>query len=319
MSRVVLITGGCGFIGSNFINLFYSNNPDDIIVNLDAMYYCASKENVNHEVRNSNRYHLIEGNTQNEELVNHVLNKHNITHVINFAAQSHVTNSFSNPLQYTRDNILGTHTLLECCRKYGKLIKFIHVSTDEVYGESHLDDEDKKHENSILCPTNPYAATKASAELIVKSYYYSFKMPILITRGNNVYGSNQYPEKVIPVFIQLLKNNKKLTIEGTGTNTRGFLHVFDVARAFELVLNKGSIGEIYNIGCEDHDEISIINLAKLMIEMIKKTTDYDQWITYIEDRKFNDQRYYISSDKIKGLGWSSHIPFEEGLRKLINN
>ena len=315
----LLITGGCGFIGSNFINYIFSKKKYNIF-NFDAMYYCADETNVNTEIRESKNYTLIKGNLCSEDLVNHVLKTHNIEEVIHFAAQSHVQNSFDDSLQYTKDNILGTHILLECCRKYGKIQRFIHVSTDEVYGESMIDiNENHKTEHSILCPTNPYAATKAGAELIAQSYNHSFKMPIIITRGNNVYGPNQYPEKLIPKFIKLLKENKKVTIQGKGTAVRAFLHAYDTATAFESILNKGATGEIYNIGCDEGMEYSVIDVAKILIKMIKKTENYEEWIEYIDDRPFNDQRYYISNQKLKELGWDITIDFMDGLEELVNS
>jgi dTDP-glucose 4,6-dehydratase len=234
-----------------------------------------------------------------------------------------VQNSFEDALQYTKDNIVGTHNLLEVSRKYGKLKKFIHVSTDEVYGESMIEkSENKKTEESILCPTNPYAATKASAELIAQSYYHSFCLPIIITRGNNVYGPNQYPEKIIPRFIKLLKENKKVTIQGDGSNVRAFIHVKDVVNAFDIILEKGVIGEIYNIGSDDNEEYSVYDVAKMLIQKIKNTDhegecNYDDHIEYIEDRPFNDKRYYISNEKIKKLGWSIEANFDNGINELI--
>ena len=355
IETTLLVTGGCGFIGSHFINhIYYKTNYN--IINFDAMYYCASETNVQQEIRDDNkRYKLIKGNLCSYDLVNHVINDYKISYVIHFAAQSHVQNSFEDSLQYTKDNILGTHTLLETCRKYGKIKKFIHVSTDEVYGESMLPTqctkneqnidnglcptqctenvqtiedielrvssntlgEDKKTEESILCPTNPYAATKAGAELIAQSYYHSFKMPIIITRGNNVYGPNQYPEKLIPRFIELLRDNKKVTIQGDGSNIRAFLHSHDVARAFEIILEKGKIGEIYNIGSDENQEYTVLQVANMLIEKIKKTKEHNDWITYIEDRPFNDKRYYISNQKIKDLGWSIDIDFEDGINDLL--
>ena len=313
----LLVTGGCGFIGSNFINYIFEKNKYKII-NFDAMYYCANENNINFNIRNSENYILVKGNLCSTDLVNHVLNTYNIDEVIHFAAQSHVQNSFDDSLQFTQDNILGTHTLLECCRKYGKINKFIHVSTDEVYGESMISiDESKKTEHSILCPTNPYAATKAGAELIAQSYNHSYKMPIIITRGNNVYGPNQYPEKLIPRFIKLLKENKKVTIQGDGSAIRAFLHSYDTARAFEFILEKGVVGEIYNIGCDDGMEFSVMDIAKILIKKIKDTDDYDQWIDYIEDRPFNDSRYFISNQKLKDLGWNVTVSLEDGLNNLL--
>lgn len=315
----LLVTGCCGFIGSNFVNYYFAQNPEVEIVNLDAMYYCASEENIHEVVRNSERYRLAKGNLCSFDLISTILDIYKIDTVIHFAAQSHVQNSFNNALQYTNDNVVGTHTLLEACRKYGKINKFIHISTDEVYGESMLsENEEKKHEGSVLCPTNPYAATKAAAELIAKSYYHSFNMPIIITRGNNVYGPNQYPEKLIPKFIEQLLNNQPVTIQGDGTNVRAFLHVNDVCSALKLVLEKGNVGEIYNIGSDDHHEYTVSQIAHILIEKILKTTDYENWITYIEDRPFNDKRYYISNQKVKDLGWTIDTDFNNGLDTLIS-
>jgi dTDP-glucose 4,6-dehydratase len=314
----ILVTGGCGFIGSNFINYYFDKNTDVSIVNLDAMYYCASEFNVKEEIRNSDRYHLVKGNLCSFDLLTHLLPNYKIDTIIHFAAQSHVQNSFEDSLQYTNDNVLGTHTLLETARRYGKIEKFIHISTDEVYGESMLmDDEEKKNESSVLCPTNPYAATKAAAELIAKSYYFSFKMPIIITRGNNVYGPNQYPEKLIPRFIKLLKEDQPVTIQGDGSNVRAFLHVLDVCGALECIIEKGQLGEIYNIGSDDHYEYTVLEIAQKLIQKIKNTDDFDKWITYIDDRPFNDKRYYISNEKVKQLGWTINVDFEKGVNELL--
>ena len=314
----LLITGGCGFIGSNYINYIFKKYNDVRIINIDAMYYCASETNIEEDVRNSERYILVKGNLCSYDLVYHIIEHYKIDHIIHFAAQSHVQNSFEDALQYTKDNVVGTHNLLEAVRKYGKIKKFIHVSTDEVYGESMIEqNETKKTEKSILCPTNPYAATKASAELIAQSYYYSFNIPIIITRGNNVYGPNQYPEKIIPKFIKLLCEDKNVTIQGDGTNVRAFIHVADVVKAFDIILEKGVIGEIYNIGSDDNEEYTVKNVAEMLIKKIKKTDNCDEHIEYITDRPFNDKRYYISNEKIKKLGWEITKNFEEGIDALI--
>jgi dTDP-glucose 4,6-dehydratase len=316
----ILVTGGCGFIGSNFINYYLNNNKNVKIINLDALYYCANINNIEENIRNSNNYKFIKGNLCSLDLIEFILDTYNIDIIIHFAAQSHVQNSFDDSLQYTKDNVLGTHTLLEAVKKYNKIKKFIHVSTDEVYGESMINkDENKKTESSILCPTNPYAASKAAAEMFVMSYYYSFKIPIIITRGNNVYGPNQYPEKLIPKFIKLLKENNKVTIQGDGSNLRSFLHVYDVARAFDFIINKGEIGEIYNIGADDNLEYTILEITYKLLKLIKNIdniAEYNNWITYIQDRPFNDKRYYISNDKVKQLGWDIKINFDDGLKSL---
>lgn len=317
--KCLFVTGGCGFIGSNFINYFCSKYKNIKVINFDAMYYCADIENINLDIRNSSNYKFIEGNLQSFDLLKYIFMNNEISHIIHFAAQSHVQNSFTDSLNYTNDNIVGTHNLLEINRLYNKYLKkFIHVSTDEVYGESMLNvDEQHKTEQSILCPTNPYAATKAAAELLAQSYNHSFNMPIIITRGNNVYGPNQYPEKVIPKFIKLLKDNKKITIQGDGSCVRAFLHSYDTATAFEAILLKGELGEIYNIGCDNNMEYSIKQLSYILINLIKNTTNYDEWIEYIDDRPFNDKRYYISNEKLKQLGWEIKINFIDGIKKLI--
>jgi dTDP-glucose 4,6-dehydratase len=279
------------------------------------MYYCADEKNVVLK----NNYKFIKGNLRSSDLVNYILKEYSITHVVHFAAQSHVQNSFDDSMEYTLDNIVGTHTLLECCRKYGKLERFIHVSTDEVYGESmNTIEEQQKTEHSILCPTNPYAATKAGAELIAMSYIKSYNLPIIITRGNNVYGSNQYPEKVIPRFIQQLKNNEQVTIQGNGSARRSFLHVEDTCSAFDIILHKGEINEIYNIGTNPGEsEYTILEVAEILVKFIKGTSDWQSYVRFIDDRPFNDSRYFISNEKLKQLGWEIKIDFETGIKMLI--
>jgi dTDP-glucose 4,6-dehydratase len=316
---ILLVTGGCGFIGSNFINLIMERCDKIKVINFDAIYYCANEKNVDKKWRDSGRYIFVKGNLCSMDIVTYVFDNLKPTHIIHFAAQSHVQNSFTDALQYTNDNIVGTHTLLEATRLYGKIQKFIHVSTDEVYGESALSvNENHKTEHSVLCPTNPYAATKASAELIAQSYNHSFNMPIVITRGNNVYGQNQYPEKVIPKFIQQLKNKEKVTIQGDGSCVRAFLHSYDTATAFQSILEKGKVGEIYNIGCDEGMEYSILDIAKILIKKMKgNDIKIEDWIEFIEDRPFNDKRYYISNDKLKKLGWKIEKNFDEELSKLI--
>jgi dTDP-glucose 4,6-dehydratase len=327
---ILLVTGGAGFIGSNFINELFKQYKNIKVINFDALYYCANElKNINAEIRENKcgeRYTFIHGNLLSFDLVKYIFQTNKITHVIHFAAQSHVQTSFSDAIQYTNDNILGTHHLLEAARLYcPTLQKFIHVSTDEVYGESLLHVNEKhKTEQSILCPTNPYAATKAGAELIAQSYAHSFKMPIIITRGNNVYGPNQYPEKVIPRFIQQLQKGDKLTIQGNGSCVRAFLHAYDAADAFIKILEKGKVGEIYNIGCDEGMEYTIFEVAKILIRKIIyngatsiSDEECNKWITFIEDRPFNDQRYYISNEKLKALGWNIKIKFHEGIEMLL--
>lgn len=315
----ILVTGGCGFIASNFINYFLNKFTEYKIVNIDALYYCGNESNIIDKHRNSSNYKFIKGNICQNDLINYILDTEEIDTVIHFAAQSHVDNSFSNPIQYTKDNILGTHILLEAVRKYGKIEKFIHVSTDEVYGETSDNKDDIKSEKSILNPTNPYAATKASAEMIVNSYVYSYNLPIIITRGNNVYGPRQYPEKLIPKFINLLLENKKCTLHGEGDTVRSFLYTDDVSKAFELILFKGVLGEIYNIGTDI--TYSVKDITKLLVSKIKNIpldkVDISNYTENIEDRKYNDFRYDISFNKLEKLGWKQEVFIDEGLVKTI--
>ena len=319
-SKILFITGGAGFIGSNFINKLLENSHEYKVINFDALYYCADQNNVEEHIRNSNNYEFINGNLQSYDLLKYIFETNAITHIIHFAAQSHVQTSFTDSIQYTKDNVLGTHNLLEVARLYcPKLERFVHCSTDEVYGESMLNVNEKhKTEQSVLCPTNPYAASKAAAEMLVQSYHHSFNIPIIITRGNNVYGPNQYPEKVIPRFIKQLKDGKKVTIQGDGSCVRAFLHAYDTVNAFITVLEKGKIGEIYNIGCDEGMEYSILDIAKILIKKIKgEDVIVEDWIEYIQDRPFNDKRYYISNQKLKELGWEIKKNLNEELNKLL--
>jgi len=311
----ILITGGYGFIASNFLVYLVKKYKDINFYNYDKLLYCSNKDNVK-EIEDEPNFNSTINELQNKEFLLSYLTNNNIDTIIHFAAQTHVEYSFNNSLDYTNDNIYGTHILLECCRIYGKIEKFIHMSTDEVYGESLFDDTIKKDENSILYPTNPYAATKAAAEMLVISYYKSFKLPIIIIRSNNIYGPKQYNDKVIPKFISQLLNDEKVTIQGTGDCIRSFLYIDDLINCLELIMMNGKTGEIYNIGLGE--EISIIDLAKKLIKMVKNTDKYDSYMSYIKDREFNDRRYYISDDKIRLLGWNRKITLHEGLEKTIN-
>jgi dTDP-glucose 4,6-dehydratase len=312
----ILVTGGCGFIGSHFINYIWKKYDNIKIYNIDAMYYCANEDNIEKAVRESDRYTLIKMNINDLEVK--LFNDFKINYVVHFAAQSHVNNSFEEPIRYVYDNVLATTTLLEATRQYGEIKKFIHVSTDEVYSQ-HIDNVNKKNELSLLSPTNPYSASKAGAEMMCQSYISSFKLPIVISRGNNVMGKNQYPEKLIPKFIEHLRNNEKVTIQGTGSALRSFLYVKDTIKAFDVLLQKGVIGEIYNIGTDDHMEYSVMDVAKILIKKIKNTDDYDKWIEYIPDRPWNDERYYICNNKLKNLGWSVETNFDTAIDIILKD
>jgi dTDP-glucose 4,6-dehydratase/UDP-glucose 4,6-dehydratase len=315
----ILITGGCGFIGSNYINNLlksetFNNETFDYVLNIDKLDYCSNKDNVNSN--DNNKYIFIEGSICDKELLKRIFNMYNILYVVHFAAQTHVDNSFDNSINYTIDNILGTHQLIECCRLYGNIKKFIHISTDEVYGEISINSEDST-EVSLLNPTNPYAATKAGAEFIVRSYYYSYNMPIVIIRCNNVYGANQYPEKIIPKFITLLRKNKKMTIHGTGLTRRNFIYIDDVINAINIIAIKGEINNVYNIGTTD--EYNVIEIATILLNHIKGTEEnIENWVEYIKDRNFNDYRYAINTTKLNNLGWEKTVNFKDGIKKTVD-
>jgi dTDP-glucose 4,6-dehydratase len=293
-----MVTGGCGFIASNFLNRMKERYPSINFVNVDKLDYCSNVENVNPGVAT-----FVKGNVGNKELVEHLIKLYHFDAIFHFAAQSHVDNSFDNALSFTMDNTHATHVLVEACRRHIPDVEFIHFSTDEVYGESKTDVPFTEDEG-VLRPTNPYSASKAAAEMIVRSYIESFGMNIKVIRCNNVYGPNQYPEKLIPKFKRLLKENEKCTIHGSKSATvkRAFMHVDDVVDAVDIVWRRGVPGEVYNIASDD--ELTVMEVTRLIIETVKGTKNYDDWITYVEDRPFNDQRYYICAKKIKDLGWS---------------
>jgi dTDP-glucose 4,6-dehydratase len=292
-----LVTGGCGFIGSNFLNIIKERHPDIEFVNIDKLDYCSNIYNVNSGVAK-----FIQHNLCNVGILENIVKEYKFDYVFHFAAQSHVDNSFTSPLGFTLDNTYGTHTLIEVCRRHIPNVEFIHFSTDEVYGESKTD-EPFTEDTGVLRPTNPYSASKAAAEMVVRSYIESFDMNIKIIRCNNVYGPNQYPEKLIPKFIRLLKEDKKCTIHGINSANvrRAFMHVHDVVDAVEVVWKSGKPGEVYNIASDD--ELSVMDVTKLIIKTLKNTEEYDEWIEYVEDRPFNDRRYHICAKKLKELGW----------------
>ena len=235
----VMITGGAGFIASHFVILLTKKYPNLNIVNFDKLDYVACLKNLDC-LKGLPNYKFVKGDICSPDLVNYVLESEKIDTIVHFAAQTHVDNSFGNSFQFTQNNIFGTHVLLESAKNMG-IKRFVHVSTDEVYGEGEAD-ENPMQEEHVLEPTNPYAATKAGAEFLVKSYHRSFNLPVIMTRGNNVYGPHQYPEKLIPKFTNQLMRNRPVTLHGDGNNTRNFLYVTDVARAFEFVLFKGQVG-----------------------------------------------------------------------------
>ncbi|KAJ3031961.1 hypothetical protein HDV00_008085 [Rhizophlyctis rosea] len=308
--QVIMVTGGAGFIGSYAVRKMVLLYPEYTIVNFDKIDYCSSLNNIR-ILEGRPNYVFVKGDIMDADQVLHVLRSKKVNTIIHFAAQSHVDNSFGNSAQFTGTNVMGTHILLEAAKEM-KITKFIHVSTDEVYGEVESASPDLPEE-SILAPTNPYAATKAAAEMLVHAYHKSFGLPTIITRSNNVYGPYQYPEKVIPKFILRLDEGKKCCLHGDGSNTRRYIYGSDVADAIVLVLHKGTIGEIYNIGTET--ELSNLEVAKRLIKTMNLPGDPADHLEYVPDRPFNDKRYAVDSTKLQQLGWSAKVSFEEGLQR----
>eukprot|EP01084_Bolivina_argentea_P317488 550477_1 len=260
-SKNILITGGAGFIGSNTTIHLVNKYPSYNFIIVDKLSYSANLKNLS-PVFNKKNFKFIYGSITSKELMRHIFSEYNINAVIHFAAETHVDLSFHHAFEFTETNVMGTHILLECARrthdhqdpfnKNARFEVFIHISTDEVYGESQMDDtyKDAKKETDRLLPTNPYSASKAAAEQLVHSYSRSFKLPIIVTRSSNVYGPRQFPEKMMPKFISLISKGKPVCIYGNGKNTRVYVHVNDAANAFDMLLHKGKIGEIYNITCD---------------------------------------------------------------------
>jgi len=309
----ILVTGGYGFIGSNLIHHLYHKFPKCLIINIDRLDYCSRRENLD-DLLQSDRLICYDIDLCDTNKLQDILITHSVQYIFHLAAQSHVDNSFNNSLQFSQDNVYGTHSLLEASKNYGKLIRFLHVSTDEIYGETlQINPFD---ENVLPNPTNPYAATKVGAEYIVKSYYHCFELPIIIVRGNNVYGPRQFPEKMIPKFITNLLTDNKCTIAGNGLMMRNFVYVEDVCAGLVMVIEKGKIDEIYNIGSDD--EKTVLSIAQLLISKLKKDDDdFHSHIRFIKDRYYNDFRYSINSNKIRKLGWKPKISFTDGLDKTI--
>ena len=308
----ILITGVAGFIGSNVVVYLVHKYPHYNFVGVDKISYCSTMKNIE-EIQDSPNFSFVKADITDIDAMDNLFQEHSVNIVLHFAAYTHVDHSFANSVIFTQNNVIGTHILLEIAKKY-KVKRFIHVSTDEVYGDQQ---GTISTEETILAPTNPYAATKAAAEHLVRAYYISFQLPIIITRGNNVYGPKQYPEKVIPKFISHLVNGEKCPIQGSGEQTRSFLYTEDVINAFDVILHKGKIGETYNIGSES--EHSVLEVLEDLISILYPGEDPKAkgYRRYEKDRNFNDQRYFISVDKLERLGWKKTVSFKEGLAKTV--
>jgi dTDP-glucose 4,6-dehydratase len=305
----VLITGGAGFIGSNFVNYMVRKYPSYQIINLDALTYAGNLENVK-EVENKSNYRFVKGDITDRELIE-LLFSEGIDVVVNFAAESHVDRSITDPGIFVKTNIQGTQVLLDAAKKYG-VKKYIQISTDEVYGT--LGETGYFTETTPLAPNSPYSASKAGADLLVRAYHETYGLPVNITRCSNNYGPYHFPEKLIPLMIINALNDRPLPVYGDGLNVRDWLHVEDHCSAIDLVLHKGKNGEVYNIG--GNNERTNIEVVKAILRYLNKP---ESLITFVEDRLGHDRRYAIDATKIREeLGWQPRYTFEEGLKKTID-
>lgn len=321
--RNILVTGGAGFIGSNFIH-YLLEKYDYKVYNLDALTYAGNLENLE-DIRDNSRYTFIRGDIRDRALVTDIFNKYDIDCVINFAAESHVDRSITDAETFLTTNILGTQVLLDTarnfwnkcpedkyCFEYREGMRFIQISTDEVYGT--LGNEGYFVETSPLKPNSPYSASKAGADMIVRAYHKTYGMPVNITRCSNNYGPYQFPEKLIPLMINNCINNRKLPVYGDGLQVRDWIHVRDHCSAIDTVLHKGVIGEIYNIG--SNNERTNIYIVELIIEILGKSKSL---IAFVKDRPGHDRRYAVDNTKITTqLGWNPEYSFEDGIRETID-
>ena len=319
----VLVTGGAGFIGSNFVKMMVEKYPDYNIINLDSLTYAGNLENLS-DIDTASNYTFVKADVRDREVIEQIFKTQNIDMVVNFAAESHVDRSIEEPEVFFTTNIIGTQVLLDAAKKYWKInpddkyckeykkgVKFLQVSTDEVYGA--LGETGMFVETMPLMPNSPYSASKASADMIVRAYNETFGLPMNITRCSNNYGPYQFPEKLIPLMINNCLKEKDLPVYGDGMQVRDWLHVSDHCTAIDTVLHKGKDGEVYNIG--GNNEKANIEIVKLLIQTLGKSEDL---IKYVKDRPGHDRRYAIDNTKITTeLGWEPSYTFEQGIQETI--
>jgi len=313
----ILVTGGYGFIGSNLVAYLHNKYSSFKIVVLDKMDSDAANEiNIPKDIRDDNdRFLLIKGDICNQEFINNAFLENNVKYVFHLAAQTHVDNSYKDPLECIMENIQGTYMIMNACRQHN-VEKVLHMSTDEVYGDTGNNEAPATEKGTVLDPTNPYSASKAACEHIVKMMYHSWKLPMVIARSNNVYGPRQCLQKVVPLFIDKIKSsdNPSLELHDGGDQKRTWVFVEDVCEALDFIFKKGTLGEIYNIATED--ELSVKEIALLIASLMNKQDSLH--LTHIRKRPHNDQRYFINGDKLLKLGWIAKTKIKQGMQKTIN-
>lgn len=310
--KKVLITGGAGFIGSNFAHYYADKYPQDKIVVLDKLTYAGNRDNLA-ELEGKENFKFVQGDIADSKFVNDLFEKEKFDTVVNFAAETHVDRSIEHPSIFVMTNIVGTHNLLETSRKFN-IKRYHQISTDEVYGDLGTDSKDFFTEKTPLAPNCPYAASKASADLLVKSYFETYEMPVTISRCSNNYGPYQFPEKLIPYFFHLISENKEVPVYGDGKNVRDWLYVIDHCRAIDVILEKGKRGDVYNVG--GNNEKTNLEITKILLKFLGKSEDL---IVFVDDRLAHDRRYAIDSSKLQNeLGWAPSVTFEEGIAKTFD-
>lgn len=308
----ILVTGGAGFIGGNFVHYMVNNYPKDIIYNLDKLTYAGNLETCK-SVENKSNYRFVKGDISNRNFIFNLFENEKFDIVVNFAAESHVDRSIIDPEIFVKTNVLGTTTLLDACNKYG-IKRFHQVSTDEVYGDLPLNEPNLYFtEDTPIHTSSPYSSSKASADLFVLAYHKTFNLPVSISRCSNNYGPYHFPEKLIPLTISRALANEYLPIYGKGDNIRDWLHVFDHCEAIDLIIRTGRVGEVYNIG--GHNEKTNLEVVKTILKILKKP---ESLIRFIEDRKGHDRRYAIDPSKLENeLQWRPKYTFETGIQHTI--
>ena len=306
----ILVTGGCGFIGSHFLRYMMDTYTNDSFICLDALTYAGNKNNIKDLLEDS-RLTMIEGNIRDASLVDTLFVTYKPDVVVHFAAETHVDRSITGPHVFLETNVIGTDVLLDASLRHG-IGRFHHVSTDEVYGTLPLQGGSPFTEQSPLLPSSPYAASKASSDLLVLSYYKTYGLSITVSRCSNNYGTHQYPEKLIPLMIQKALQGKPLPVYGDGLNVRDWIHVVDHCRAIDCILQRGKVGEVYNVGVGE--EISNIDLVKRILDVLGKPHEL---ITYVPDRLGHDLRYAIDNSKLESLGWKPEYTIEETLKEIV--